>query len=153
MAALIESLKNTPFGVAGSEKHVAGGTIAVGDIVVRALGAVSVTAAATGTPVVGTDYVVGIAETAAVSGETVNVTPIIPGQIYMLPPLTAASWDTQAEYNALVGKRVVFDLTAGVYTVGHTDSANNGLVVRYIDIKKFPGRVAFSFRDALSDLS
>lgn len=153
MANLIENFRSTPFGTPGSLKYTAGGTIAVGDIVARALGGVNVTAAADATPVVGTDYFVGIAESSAVSGEKVSVTPFIPGQVYLLPPKTAASWDTQAEYDALVGKRVVLDLTAGVYTVEATDGATNGLVVMPLDITKNPGRVAFAVRAAVSDLS
>jgi len=102
---------------------------------------------------VGTDYFVGIAESAAASGEKVSVTPFIPGQVYLLPPKTAASWDTQAEYDGLVGKRVVLDLTGGVYTVEATDGATNGLVVMPLDITKNPGRVAFAVRAAVSDLS
>lgn len=53
---------------------------------------------------------------------------------------------TQAEYDALVGARVLIDLTAGSYTLLASDSANNGCVVEPLDISLFPGKVAFSIR-------
>lgn len=132
-------------------------TINAGEPVVKALGAATVTAAADGTPVVGTDYVVGIAmttstQTASAAG-VVWVQPLVPGVIYGTAPKTAASWDTQAEYDALVGDRVVWDLTAGVYTVDATDSANNGLVVEAMSITENPSTVAYSIRNGASYLA
>ena len=53
---------------------------------------------------------------------------------------------TQSEYDALVGARVLLDLTAGVYTILATDGANNGCVVMPLDISKYPNKVAFTFR-------
>ena len=53
---------------------------------------------------------------------------------------------TQAEYDALVGARVLLDLTSGTYTILATDSANNGCVVEPLDISRFPNKVAFSIR-------
>jgi hypothetical protein len=60
---------------------------------------------------------------------------------------------TQSEYDALVGKRVLIDLTTGSYTILATDSANNGCVVQPLDISKQPGKVAFSFRDGCNYLA
>lgn len=105
---------------------------------------------ATNKPVVGTDYLIGIAtststQTASVAG-TVDYLPLSPGQIYMISPKVAASWDTQAEYDALVGKRVLIDLTAGAYTILAADGATNGCVISPLDISKYPGKVAFEIR-------
>ncbi len=142
----------------GRQYNVASGATAInaGEPVARALGAVSVTAAATNTPVVGTDYYAGIAttnstQTASIAG-IVDVMPLSAGITYLANPKVAASWDTQTEYDALVGKRVLIDLTAGAYTVLATDSANNGLIVMPLDISKYPGKVAVAFRQAVSDV-
>lgn len=142
-------------GTQGSRRFaVAAGATAIlaGEPVVKALGAVSVTAAADGTPVVGTDYVVGIAasnstQTASVAGY-VDVTVLTPGMVIAGKPKTAASWDTQSEYNALTGKRVVFDLTSGSYTIDATDDATNGLVVEYVNVTENPNLVAVAVRNA-----
>lgn len=63
----------------------------------------------------------------------------------MIAPKVAATWNTQAKYNALVGARVLIDLTAGVYTILAADGAGNGCIVEYLDISKYPGMVAFSW--------
>ena len=148
------------FGQIGAKLcNVAAGasTIYPGEPVVRALGGVTVTAMATSKPAVGTDYVVGIAtststQTASSAG-IVYVQPAVSGVIYAIKPNTAASWDTQAEYDALVGKRVLIDLTSSSYTILASDSTNNGCVVEAIDISKFPGTVAFSIRRGCTDLA
>ncbi len=129
-------------------------TINPGEPVATTAGAVTVTAAATNTPVVGTDYYVGIAATTSTQTSTlagtVNVYPLCPGVVYLIKPTTAASWDTQTEYDALVGKRVLIDLTTGSYTLLASDSALNGCVVMALNIAEHPGRVAFMFKDAIS---
>lgn len=135
-------------------------TINPGEPVARALGAVSVTAMATGKPVVGADYVVGIAvskstQTASEAGE-VYVAPLVPGNIYLISPATLASWDTQAEYDALVGKRVTIAISSGSYVLNATDGATNGCVVESVlvtDPQINRSKVAFSFRWGVSDLS
>ena len=146
------------FGAIGTRKFtVASGTTAsinAGEPVAKALGGATVSAMSTNKPVVGTDFLAGISqststETASAAG-SVQVYPIVPGVVYLCAPLTAASWDTQAEYDALVGDRVLFDLTSGVYTITATDGANNGLVVEPLDIAKYPGKVAFSIRSAVA---
>lgn len=151
--------QNSSMGRGARRYNVAAGATAInaGEPVARALGAVSVTAAATNTPVVGTDYYAGVAltnstQTASVAG-VVDVLPLNSGTTFLISPNSAAAYDTQAEYDALVGKRVVIDLTTGSYTILATDSANNGLVIMPLDIAKYPGKVAFAFRSGVSDLS
>ena len=129
-------------------------TIYAGEPVAKALGAQYVTAMATNKPVVGTDYLAGVAATTSTQTATadgvVSVYPIVPGVQYLIAPNAPASWDTQAEYDALVGDRVLLNLTTGVYTILATDSATNGCVVENLDVFKYPGKVAFSFRSATS---
>ena len=70
-------------------------------------------------------------DTAAAAGE-VNVWYPLPGLIYSGKAKSAAAADTQAEIDALQGKRVVFDLTATVWTVdtAAADSASaNGVEI------------------------
>jgi len=144
----------------GARKYnVAAGATVInpGEPVVRVLGATTVTAMATNKPVVATDYMVGIAattstQTASVAG-IVYVNPISPATTYLAKPNDTTAWDTQAEYDALVGKRVLFDLTAGAYTLLASDGSTSGAVIQALDIKKYPGRVAIAFRAGLSDLS
>lgn len=121
--------------------------------------------ALTSTPVVGTDSYIGVAatnstNTTAAAG-TVTVTPLDSNVTYMITPDVAATWDTQAEYDALVGARVLLKNnvtitatpTSGTYTILATDSANNGCVVQTLDIFKYPGKVAFAFRTGASYLA
>ena len=144
----------------GAKKaNVAAGATVInpGEPVQATLGGVTVTAAATNTPVVGTTYYAGIAtststQTASVAG-TVDYMPLQPGVVYLISPTAPASWDTQAEYNAFVGKRVLIDLTGGSYTILASDSANNCCVVAPLDIEKYPGKVAFQLRNGVSNLS
>ena len=148
------------FGSAPAKKvNVAAGatTINPGEPVVQALGGITVTAMATNKPVVATDYLCGIAtttstQTASIAGE-VWVEPIIPGTIYTMKPAVVATWDTQAEYDALVGKRVLIDLTAGSYTILAVDGSTYGCVIEWLDVTKNPGYVAFSFRDDVRNLA
>lgn len=149
----------------GSRKYnvaAAATAINAGEPVIRGLGDTTVTrlytTGSTGTnaPVVGTDYVVGIAETAgtqtAAAAGSINVLPLSSGITFLANPKLATSWDTQAEYDALVGKRVLIDLASGAYTVLASDSANNGLIVMPMEVAKYPGKVAVAFRQALSDV-
>lgn len=158
-------LREGAFGNQGSRVHAvaagAAATIKAGELVLKTLGDASVvvwTAGAATLPVVGTDYVAGLSaststDTAGAAG-TVEIIPITPGTVYLCNANTAASWDTQAEYDALVGDRVLLDCSAGgVQTILHTDGANNGIVVEPLDIAKYPGKVAFSLRNGLSYLA
>lgn len=145
------------FGSIGSQEWAVAAsatTIKAGEPVTKVLGAAVVVPMATNMPDV-TDaagHVVGIAtststNTASAAG-TVKVMPMVPGVVYLATPNDTTAFDTQAEYDALVGDRVLFDLTAGSYTILASDSANNGCVIQPLDIKRFPGKVAFSFRAA-----
>ena len=149
------------FGYPGDDEYaVASGTTAsipAGTPVSKPLGSATVAAAADGTPVVATDFFAGIAattstETASAAG-TVKVTKMVPGMSWLVAPKTTATWDTQAEYDALVGDRVTLDLTSDTWTIDATDGATNGCVVMPLDIKKYPGKVRFAFRNAVSYLS
>lgn len=119
-----------------------------GEPVTKVAGAAGVLAAATNAPTT-TLRIVGVAssvstETASVAG-TVNVIPASNGQLWMITPDAPTSWDTQAEYNALCGARVLIKNTAGVYTILASDSASNGCIIEYLDVTTYPGKVAFSF--------
>ena len=114
---------------------------------------------ATNKPVVATDYLEGIATTTSTNdvstaGE-VWVQPIMPGTIYKIKPKVAATFDTQAEYDALVGDRVLLDLdaTSGDFTILAADGSTYGCVIEWIDVARNPGYVAFSFRSGCSDIA
>jgi hypothetical protein len=88
------------------------------------------------------------------SAGTVRYTKLSPLTTYLISPNVAASWDTQAEYDALVGKFVTLDLTGtaalgtATYTINATHNAAYGCVVEPLDIARFPGKVRFSIRPA-----
>lgn len=144
--------------------NVASGTvnsINPGEVCYRTLGGVAVTAATNSTarPVVATDYIAGISttqstETASAAGY-VMVQELMPGQIWLISPAAAATWDTQAEYDALVGKRVLLSTagSGGSQTILAVDGATSGCVIEWLDVSKHPGKVAFSFRNGVSPLS
>jgi hypothetical protein len=132
-------------------------TINPNEPIVRALGAVTCTAMATNKPVIGTDYVLGIStatstQTASVAGK-VQYTPLLPGQIWIISVKVAADINTQAKYDALVGKRVLIDLTSGSYTLLSADGATYGCVIMPMNITENPGKIAFTFRNSAADLS
>ena len=154
-------LREGQFGVAGAERYAvasgAAASIKAGEPVGKALGAAAVATLATNKPVVGTDYIAGISsttstDTVAAAG-VVDVIPVNSEQVWLCAPAVAATWDTQAKYDALVGDRVLLDKTGGVYTVLAADGATNGCVVRPLDIAKYPGKVAISFRDGCNYLA
>lgn len=69
-------------------------------------------------------------ETASAAG-SVTVWLPLPGLLYGGRAKTASTADTAAEVNALFGKRVVFDLTAGAWTVdaAAADAVANCVVI------------------------
>lgn len=126
----------------------AAASINAGEPVQKLAGAAGVTALLTNSPTT-TNRIVGVStsvssDTVAASG-LVSVIPVNDSQVWMIAPKVATTWNTQAKYNALVGSRVLIDLTAGVYTILAVDGASNGCIVEYLDISKYPGQVAFSF--------
>lgn len=84
------------------------------------------------------------------------------GSIEIIPPGSGMTWlitannstnvNTQAKYDALVGHRVLIDLTSGSYTLLTSDSAANGCIIMPLSVFKFPGKIAFKFFDAVSAL-
>lgn len=151
--------QNSEMGRGGRLYNVAASPtlINAGEPVKRTLGAIAVVPCATNAGMVGTDYIVGVATTTSTNTTsavgTVNVLPLTSGTTFLINPNVSATWDTQAEYDALVGKRMLLDLTSSVYTILATDGSGNGLVVMPLDIAKYPGKVAFAFRAGLSDLA
>ena len=149
----------------GSKRYkvVAGRAAAIkaGEFVLKGLATTSATAWTPGgatssaKPVVATDYLLGLAtststETTSATG-VVDVMPNLNGMTYLGNPDTAASWDTQAEYDALVGSRVLFKYSAtGVFTILASDSATSGVVIEPLDITLHPGKVRFSLRQGLN---
>lgn len=149
------------FGYPGDEEYVvaagSASSIKVGEPVSKPLGSSVVAALATSKPVVATDFLAGIAaststDTASATGK-VKVTKLVPGLTFLISPKTSTSWDTQAEYNALVGARVTLDLTSSTWTINATDGATNGCVIMPLDISKFPGKVRFAFRNGVTYLT
>lgn len=153
------------YSLPGAKKFtVASGTTAsikAGELVLKALGnstgnVVTVwTASNTAKPVVATDFLAGLStststETTTASG-TVDVVPIVPGVVYLGTPDTAATWNTQAKYDALVGARVLLSTTStGIQTILAADGSTSGIVVEPLNILKYPNKVAFSLRAGLS---
>lgn len=138
----------------------ANASINAGEPVSKALGNSTgnvVSAMATNKPVAGTDYLAGIAATTSTdttsAAGTVKVMKMGTQISYLITPKVAASWDTQAEYDALVGARVLIDLTSSTYTILASDSANNGCVVLPLDITRYPGKVRFAFRAGVNYLA
>ncbi len=151
------------FGTPGSKPHqvASGGTppaINAGEPVAKTAGNQYVTTMATSKPLVtdapNTTGIAGIAQSNSTETSTldggVDVMPIVPGQIWLIAPKTATTWNTQAKYDALVGSRMTMDKTTGTYTLNATDNAANGCIVENLNIFKYPGMVAFSFRLAVS---
>lgn len=171
--------KDNGFGYPGDINYVVGTattvpTILSGEPVAKALGTGLASALASAKPLVGTDYLLGVAATTssettsgAVQG-SVSVTPIDADVTYLISTLATATYfgsnatgnvfPNQATYDGVVGTRVTLARTGGVgssqlggtYTINSTDSSNNGLVVEELDVNKYPGKVRFSFRKGLS---
>jgi hypothetical protein len=156
------------FGSPGDVEYaVAAGTvkekIKAGEPVAKALGGFVVTAMATNSPSVGTNFIAGIAtttstDTVAAAG-TVKVMKMRPGQSFLIAPNVAATWNTQAKYDLLVGDRVFIDLTGtaalgtATYTILASDDTYGGCVILPLDIQKYPNMVRFAFRDAVDYLA
>lgn len=158
------------FGIQGSRpKQVASGaaaTINAGEFVLQVLGAQACVAwgNSSAKPVVGTDFVAGVSattstDTASAAG-TVDVIPLIPGQVFLVNPDVPATFGqgttpNQTTYNALVGDRVLLKSgsVGGAQTLLAVDGSTNGFVIQDLDIQKYPGKVAIAARYGLSDLA
>ena len=129
----------------------------------KTLGNEYVITAANGTPVVGTNYWVGITAgnpgTAGTSSDTatangaVEIYDFAQGDVFLANPVTAATWNTQAKYNALVGARVTMANSTQVFKINASDGSTNGLVVENLNIAAYPAKVAFSIRVGASYLA
>lgn len=160
--------QNVLMGGGARLQNVAAGTaILAGEPVWKtALGIATVQPAPTSFPDASAHLMVGIAATdstnTSTAAGTVNVTPVNSELDYLITPADTTAWDTQAEYDALVGDRVLIQNSAtvsatpgntGSYTLLASDSTNNGCVVQPLDIFKYPGKVAISFRDSCNYLT
>lgn len=149
----------------------AGTPILAGEPVMHtAVGGTAVMPNITSTPTVSTNagvegLFVGVAATDSTNTSAnqgiVYVHPVNPWTTWLITPDTAATWDTQAEYDALVGKRVLMKNSTtvsstaqnvGSYTLLASDSASNGCVVVAMKVTEHPGKVAIAFRMGTSDL-
>ncbi len=147
--------QNSMTGRGGQLFNVAAGATAINagePVMITTRGGITVVAATNNFPTASSDYFVGIAttnstQTSGTAG-TIGVIPANTGITYLISPKVAASWDTQAEYDALVGKYVQIDLTSGAYTLLATDSVNNGCIVAAMNVNEHPGKVAVQFRSS-----
>lgn len=150
-----------------TQYNVAAGTVAsikAGEFVLKDPGAIAATAWTVNSatkPVVGTDFIAGLAtttstETAAAAG-TVRVAKLVAGISFLVNPLVAATWNTQAKYDALVGKRVLWNVAnngiGSAQTLLASDGATFGFVVLPLEIAKFPAKVRIAFRTGLDYLA
>lgn len=136
--------------------------INAGEPVSKALGSQYVIIMPNAKPVVADTNTVGVSsttstETASADG-TVQVIPINANNIWSITPQTAATYGVgstpnQTTYNALVGARVVFQVTTGTWKILATDSSGNGLVIAASNVATNLGKVNFSFRAANSYLA
>ncbi len=144
---------------------VSGGSppaINAGEPVSKVLGSQYVIIMPNAKPAVADTNTVGVSastssETATADG-AVQVIPINEKNIWSISPQTAATYGVgstpnQTTYNALVGARVVFQVTTGTWKILSTDSSGNGLVIAASDVTKNLGKVNFSFRAANSYLA
>lgn len=89
-------------------------------------------------PVIGTTtMVIGIAATTSDATASADGSVFVydasgnPGTVYSAKAKSAAAADTESEINALIGKRVLFDLTSSTYTIdtAAVDGNTNGLII------------------------
>lgn len=153
-------------GGSGSRRFNVGASATVinaGEPVTLVAGATAVIPAATNLITVPSPFVpysvsgtglVGIAETTSTNTASlagyVDVLPVSSKTTYLITSNSALAVSTQAKYDALVGHRVLIDLTAGSYTMLLSDSALNGCIIVPLDVVKFPGKIAFAFVDGVS---
>lgn len=92
-------------------------------------------------------------DTVAAAGK-VSVLRNITGLTFLINANSAAAVDTQAEYDALVTKNVLLDLTGtaaagtATYTALTSHNAAYGCTIEPLDITRYPGKIRFSIRPA-----
>ncbi len=146
-----------PFGNPGTRRfrvlaNASAPSINAGEpVIVTAINASAVATMATAKPLAGTDFVVGVSQ--SVSTETTTANGVVDvydifaeDMSFLVAPNVAATWNTQAKYDALIGSRVTLDKTNGLYTINSTDAAGNGLVILPLNVGLWPGKVRFAFR-------
>ena len=113
---------------------------------------------ADGDPVIGTTtQVIGIAKSdsthTATADGSIDVYMPLPGVVYGVKALTAAGVDTQSELNALVGDRVVLDLTSSTYTIdaAAADGATKGVQIVGGVVTNAVGEVYFTLRPGATE--
>ncbi len=148
------------FGTAGTKKfpvNAGTNTIKPGEPVYVVLGNETVWQLPTNKPVVSTDFLVGIAASTSTNTSTlsgsVEVFPITSNVVYLIAPNSTTTFDTQGEYDALVGTRVLLDCTTSTWTILASDNSTYGCVIMPLEIAKYPGKVAFAFRSAVNYLA
>lgn len=82
---------------------------------------------------------------------TVEVYLPLPGVIYAAKPTTSGNADTQAEIDALVGDRVLFDLVGSTFTVDENagDAVGNGIQI--VGGNASAGEIHFTIRPAATE--
>jgi hypothetical protein len=116
-------------------------------VIVAATNFTTITSPFVSYTVTGTGFL-GIAETSSTNTAStagkIDVMLANPGTVYLVTANSATTVSTQTKYDALVGKRVLLDLTSGSYTSLVTDSALNGFVIQPLEIAKYPGKIALT---------
>lgn len=160
----LEFFSDGPFGNPGSTRWGVqptgtAATINAGEPVVKTLGGTFVAYMQTSRPSVGTDWLVGVAQSTSTETTTANgvvdVYNIFAEDVtFLITPAAPTTWDTQLEYDNLVGKRVLLQRSsAGLYTCLAADETFNGCLVMPLDILKHPGKVRIQFRKGLNILA
>lgn len=109
-------------------------------------------------PVIGTHIYMGHSvgtstQTASADGVADLYQPLS-GSIQLLPAKVSSLIATQSLYEAYVLKNVLFDLTAGVYTIDPSvQSTTYGLTVMPLDVTIYPGVIAFIVRQSATYLN
>ncbi len=155
-------------------------TILSGEPVTKAVGAnglvaslgsgfptISVAGFGTSAPLLGIAATTSTEPSSGTGVGAVSVTPADADITYLISTLQTTAYFgnpssgatlQQQQYDTQVGSRVTFARTGGVgssqlggtYTINATDASGNALIVEELDIQKFPGKVRFSIRKAVS---
>lgn len=120
------------------------------------------------TPLLGVAATTSTESTSGAVQGSVSVTPVDAVVTYLISTQATATYfgsnatgnvfPNQATYDGVVGSRVTLDRIGGsgasqlggTYYIKATDATANGCIVESLDVQKYPGKVRFSFRNALS---